>query len=141
MFMLDKRLEQDCIRVGEFDLCMVLLLNDANFPWVILVPKIEGVSELYDLSEQDQQQFMKESSCVALMLKSLFKPDKLNIAAIGNKVRQLHIHHIARFENDKCWPETVWGYGGGRAYTETEKSGILNKIRAFLDGSCGFKST
>lgn len=138
MFSLDKQLEHDCFIVGDLTLCKVLLLNDANFPWIILVPKVAGISELYELSESEQRVFMDESSCVARMLSELFKPDKLNIAAIGNKVRQLHIHHIARFEHDPCWPETVWGYGKGKPYVDHDKDDTLTRIRDFLSNSCNF---
>lgn len=138
MFSLNKQLEKDCFAIGELALCKVLLLNDSNFPWTILVPKVENVSELYELSEPDQQIFMQESNCVAQMLNELFKPDKLNIAAIGNKVRQLHIHHIARFENDICWPETVWGYGNSKPYTDQSRDDTLLKIRDFLSNRSNF---
>ena len=139
MFSLDKQLAQDCFSVGELPLCKVLLLNDSNFPWIILVPKVEAISELHHLSESEQQQFMQESSCIARMLNELFKPDKLNIAAIGNKVRQLHIHHIGRFENDPCWPETVWGYGKGHPYTDQDRDDTLARIRKFLSNQRDFK--
>ncbi|MDH5190518.1 MAG: HIT domain-containing protein [Gammaproteobacteria bacterium] len=132
MFSLNEQLGKDCFIVGEFTLCEVLLLNDVNFPWLILVPKVEGVSELHHLTESQQQQFLKESGNIAAMIESLFKPDKLNIAAIGNKVRQLHIHHIGRFESDPCWPETVWGYGKGIPYTDQQRDDTLARIRNFL---------
>ena len=109
MIKLHPQLEKDCIVLGEFSLCSLLLLNDANYPWFILLPNREGISEIHQLSATDQQQLMKESMFFSHCLEQIFQPDKLNIAALGNVVPQLHIHHIARFTTDACWPAPVWG--------------------------------
>lgn len=109
MIKLHPQLEKDCIVLGEFNLCTLLLLNDSNYPWFILLPKRENVTEIYRLSQPDQQQLSEESAFFCQCLEDLFQPDKLNIAALGNVVPQLHIHHIARFKTDASWPAPVWG--------------------------------
>jgi len=116
MIKLHPQLEKDCIVLGEFDLCALLLLNDANYPWFILLPKRINMTEIYQLDPLDQQQLLKESAFFCQCLEDLFQPDKLNIAALGNVVPQLHIHHIARFEADACWPAPVWGAVSPVAY-------------------------
>ncbi|WP_052481037.1 HIT domain-containing protein [Gilvimarinus agarilyticus] len=109
MFALDHRLVDDTIIVGRFELSLVLLVKDANYPWCILVPERENVIELYHLSDTDQQQLTRESCQLAEVMNSLFDADKINIAALGNRVPQLHIHHVARFAEDAAWPAPIWG--------------------------------
>jgi diadenosine tetraphosphate (Ap4A) HIT family hydrolase len=109
MIELHPQLKKDCFQLGEFDLCSLLLLNDANYPWFILLPNRTGVTEIHQLSKVDQQQLMAESTFFSQCLEQVFHADKLNIAALGNVVPQLHIHHIARFTTDACWPAPVWG--------------------------------
>ena len=109
MIKLHPQLEKDCYVLGEFELCTLLLLNDANYPWFILLPNHEGVSEIHQLSEAEQQQLMAESMFFSRCLQQVFQADKLNIAALGNVVPQLHIHHIVRYRSDACWPAPVWG--------------------------------
>ncbi len=106
---LHPQLEQDCFIVGQFPLSALLLLNDSQYPWFILVPQREDVSEIHQLSASDQQQLMRESSLLAACIEKEFKADKINIAALGNMVPQLHIHHIVRYKNDPAWPAPVWG--------------------------------
>jgi len=128
MMILHKQLEKDCVVLGQLDLCAVLLMPDANYPWLILVPQREDISEIYQLSEQDQQQLMRESSQVSRVMVKLFKPDKINVAALGNMVPQLHIHHVARFKADAAWPAPVWGAVPAKAYDSVE----LQKISSYL---------
>lgn len=116
MFELDHRLQNDCVEVGELMLNRILLMKDANYPWLILVPQREGVSEVYQLDEDDQEQLIWESSFVAQRVLELFKGDKINIAALGNVVPQLHIHHVVRKRTDPAWPNPVWGAVPARAY-------------------------
>jgi diadenosine tetraphosphate (Ap4A) HIT family hydrolase len=99
-FTLHPRLMGDCLSLGSLELCRVLLMNDRTYPWLILVPQRAGITEIFELPEADQQRLIAESSCVARALMDVFRPDKLNIAAIGNLVPQLHIHHVARFRTD-----------------------------------------
>ena len=109
MIKLHPQLEKDCTVLGEFTLCSLLLVNDANYPWFILLPNRENITEIHQLSLPDQQQLLAESMFFCQCLEDIYHPDKLNIAALGNVVPQLHIHHIARFTNDACWPVPVWG--------------------------------
>jgi diadenosine tetraphosphate (Ap4A) HIT family hydrolase len=97
MIKLHPQLEKDCTVLGEFTLCTLLLVNDANYPWFILLPNRENITEIHQLSASDQQQLLSESMFFCHCLEDIYQPDKLNIAALGNVVPQLHIHHIARF--------------------------------------------
>jgi len=106
---LHPQLEKDCIVLGKLELCHLLLMNDANYPWFILVPDREGISEIFELNEADQQLLLKEASRLGQFLVKYFKADKLNVAALGNVVPQLHVHHIVRYKNDISWPKPVWG--------------------------------
>jgi diadenosine tetraphosphate (Ap4A) HIT family hydrolase len=109
MFELHPQLQRDCIEVGRFGLCRLLLMNESRYPWFILVPEREGVSEIYQLTEAEQVQLIRESSALTRSLAEGFRADKMNIAAIGNLVPQLHVHHIVRYRNDPAWPGPVWG--------------------------------
>jgi diadenosine tetraphosphate (Ap4A) HIT family hydrolase len=124
------QLQQDCVRIGRFPLCHLLLMRDANYPWFILVPDRNEVSEIFQLSEQEQIQLTRESSLMARMLADAFAADKINIAALGNVVPQLHIHHVARYRDDACWPKPVWGQVPAKAYTE---NGMKERIRQTQD--------
>jgi diadenosine tetraphosphate (Ap4A) HIT family hydrolase len=116
MFELDYRLENDCVRIGSLPLCTILLMKDANYPWLILVPQRADVSEIYQLDADDQEQLIWESSFVAERLMAEFDGDKMNIGALGNVVLQLHIHHVVRTRTDPAWPKPVWGAVPARAY-------------------------
>lgn len=109
MFSLHPRLLADCIELGDLPLCKLLLMNDSQYPWFILVPRKSEVTEVYELSQADQQQLSKESATLAKRLMKHYKGDKMNIAALGNVVPQLHIHHVVRFKFDPSWPDPVWG--------------------------------
>jgi diadenosine tetraphosphate (Ap4A) HIT family hydrolase len=115
-FVLDPQLEADTFLLGQFPLCRVLLMNDARYPWLILVPARAGLAEIIDLSASDRTVLMTEMSAASNALKQLFNPDKLNVAALGNRVRQLHVHVLARFVSDAAWPDPVWGVGQAQAY-------------------------
>jgi diadenosine tetraphosphate (Ap4A) HIT family hydrolase len=109
MFKLHERLDQDCLLVGQFELCLLLISRDANYPWLILVPKREGITEIHQLNATDRQLLLDESCVLSQTMTELFAPDKLNIAALGNMVPQLHVHHIARYQSDAAWPQPIWG--------------------------------
>jgi len=119
MFELHPQLAKDCIVLGDFPLTRVLLNKDANYPWFILVPKRENIHEIFELSEADQKQLLWESSYFSKQVYGLFDADKLNVAALGNMVPQLHVHHVVRYQRDASWPGPVWGavaaveYGSG----------------------------
>ena len=129
---LHPRLQKDCLLVGRFTLCRLLLMRDANYPWFILVPDREGIAEIFELSEEDQGQLLRESSQLAAILAERFRADKLNIAALGNLVPQLHIHHVVRYREDAAWPAPVWGRVPVRPYTPEALSAVLETLRSGL---------
>ena len=106
---LSAQLEKDTINIGDLPLSRVLVIKDAHYPWLLLVPRRPNVSEIIDLDEVEQAQLMTEISRVGRALKELTKCEKLNIAALGNMVPQLHVHIIARRSSDAAWPRPVWG--------------------------------
>jgi diadenosine tetraphosphate (Ap4A) HIT family hydrolase len=132
------QLTNDCLLLGKFTLCHLLLMRDANYPWCILVPDCEGIAEIYQLSETDQQQLLRESSQLSLAMEAAFSPDKLNIAALGNVVPQLHIHHIARYRTDASWPAPVWGRVAVKPYPEGEFAVVVQSLLSEL--TKGFKA-
>jgi diadenosine tetraphosphate (Ap4A) HIT family hydrolase len=114
-------------------------MNDARYPWVILVPKIIGLTEIFNLNDDEQYQLMVESNFVASKLHDLVQADKMNVAALGNVVSQLHIHHVARFIEDETWPAPVWGKGQAMRYDENEQKAVCQQLKAvfadlLLDG-------
>ena len=132
---LDPRLAADTIEIGCFTLCRLLLMNDANYPWFILVPQREHITEIYQLNEQDQQRLAQESSQLAGSLAQGFAADKINIAALGNVVPQLHIHHIVRYRNDPVWPAPVWGRLPAIPYTDDALRDVVEVLKPLL-GKC-----
>lgn len=132
MFELDERLKADCIDVGHFSLCRVLLVKDANYPWIILVPMRNDISEIYELDELDQEQLIWESSHVSKAMKRLFHADKMNIAALGNAVPQLHVHHVARMTDDPAWPNPIWGAVPAKGYTREKLAQIIVELHDVL---------
>ncbi len=141
MFKLHPRLAQDTSVIGDFPLCRLLLMNDANYPWFILVPRRAEIQEIFELEHQDQQQLLKESSHLSQVLSKIFQADKLNVAALGNMVPQLHIHHIVRYQTDQAWPNPVWGLFPSLPYTERALqetcSGLIDHLVDFIpDDSC-----
>ena len=135
---LHPQLRKDCLLIGRFTLCYLLLMQDANYPWFILVPDREGIREIYELSEADQVQLLRESSQLSALLATRFRADKLNIAALGNVVPQLHVHHIVRYRDDPAWPAPVWGRVPARPYTPEERAGVLGLLRLGLQGDFEF---
>jgi len=127
---LHPQLQQDSHVLGHFRLCQLLLLKDANYPWFILVPDREAVTEIFQLSSEDQLQLIKESSILSRALFDVFNADKMNVAAIGNLVPQLHIHHIVRYRDDACWPAPVWGAVAKKNYTYDELDAVIKKVSA-----------
>lgn len=109
MFTLHPTLENDSVVLGDYPLCRVLLIKDKQYPWLVLVPRRDGVREIYELTEDDQQQFWRESAELGRELMRVFDGDKLNIGALGNMVPQLHVHHIVRYAKDPAWPGPIWG--------------------------------
>jgi len=128
MMTLDPRLLNDCEVLGKFTLCHVLLMRDANYPWCILVPDREGLTEIFDLSAADQNQLQLESNTLLEFLKNEFNADKMNVAALGNVVSQLHIHHIVRYKMDIAWPKPVWGTFPAKSYTDESLNKLLSQL-------------
>ena len=132
-FTLDPQLEQDTVLVADWHLCQVRLMNDSRYPWVIVIPKIEDVSEIHQLADEQQQLLLGESVRLSKALEQLFAPHKLNVAALGNMVRQLHIHHIVRFEDDASFPRPVWGVGDAVPYEAEALNETVNGLQIALD--------
>jgi diadenosine tetraphosphate (Ap4A) HIT family hydrolase len=128
-FQLHPRLKQDCIAIGRFELCRLLMMNDSQYPWFILVPERTGLQEIYQLSKAERELLTEESSYLTENLAMLYKADKMNIAAIGNMVPQLHIHHIVRYRTDKAWPAPIWGKFDAVPYTERQIADNLVLIK------------
>ncbi|MDR2877382.1 MAG: HIT family protein [Chromatiales bacterium] len=127
---LHPRLRDDTVEIGSLSLCRLLLMKDANYPWFILVPDRDGITEIYQLSAAEQIQLLRESSLLARAMAEHFQPDKLNIAALGNIVPQLHVHHIARSRRDSAWPAPVWG----RAAPAPYRDAALRAMIEFANG-------
>lgn len=124
MYALNEQLQKDTKMLGQFPLCDVLLMNDSQYPWVILVPRRANIREIYHLSKEEQHVLSDESAYVSQRLSDFFKADSLNIAALGNVVAQLHMHHVVRFKDDPTWPKPVWGAIPAKAYS----SQVLDKL-------------
>lgn len=132
MFALDPRLQQDTLPIGDFPLCRLLLSNDSNYPWFILVPRREDISEIFQLGVADQQQLWQESTALAQLLKDSFDADKMNVAALGNVVSQLHMHVIVRNREDAAWPGPVWGKYPAKPYSAKQVAAIRERLRLVL---------
>jgi diadenosine tetraphosphate (Ap4A) HIT family hydrolase len=126
------QLQHDCLVIGRFPLCYLLLMKDSNYPWFILVPDREHITEIHQLDETEQKQLISESSVLSRIIDKQFNADKINIAALGNLVPQLHVHHIVRYKNDAAWPAPVWGKLPAKAYTEEETNQVINRLKSSL---------
>jgi diadenosine tetraphosphate (Ap4A) HIT family hydrolase len=131
-FELHEQLANDCARVGDLPLCRVLLMDDCRFPWALLVPRRAGLVELADLGPADRARLIEETAQVAAALKKLSGAEKMNIGALGNIVRQLHVHIVGRSEGDDAWPGPVWGAGARVPYTEGAAEACARELRKAL---------
>ncbi|GHA70917.1 HIT domain-containing protein [Cognatilysobacter bugurensis] len=127
---LNPRLEADTHPVARWPLCDVRLMEDARYVWLILVPRIADAVEIVDLPADVQQQLTVEVARASAALRAVASPHKLNVGALGNVVRQLHVHVVARFEGDAAWPGPVWGHGTAEPYTAAARSARLQALRA-----------
>lgn len=127
---LDSQLARDTAMIGDLPLARVLAMNDANYPWLILVPRHPGTVEIIDLDDEQQAQLMDEIAMLARVLKDITACDKLNIAAIGNVVPQLHVHIVARSRRDAAWPQPVWGAAPALPYEPAELARFVARIRS-----------
>ena len=126
---LHPQLKKDTINIGDLPLCRVLVIKDANYPWLLLVPRSVGAVEIIDLAEVEQAHLMTEMSRVSRALKEITRCDKLNVAALGNVVPQLHVHVIARRTGDTAWPRPVWGVAPPLAHDAEEVQHFINALR------------
>jgi diadenosine tetraphosphate (Ap4A) HIT family hydrolase len=131
-FELHPRLAADTTALGDFPLCRLLLMNDANYPWFILVPRRPGAREIYLLEEADQRQIWRESALLSRAVMDAFRGDKLNVAALGNVVPQLHLHHVVRHATDPAWPGPVWGKLPAKPYSEAARAQRVAALRPLL---------
>jgi diadenosine tetraphosphate (Ap4A) HIT family hydrolase len=131
-FVLDTRLAADTLAVGDLPLSRVLLTNDDRFPWLVLVPRRPGLIELDDLPRDLRITLLDEIELAGNALRKLCAPDKLNVAALGNVVSQLHVHVIARFRVDPAWPRPVWGVGEPVPYPGADAAERISRLRARL---------
>ncbi|MBK9130239.1 MAG: HIT domain-containing protein [Gammaproteobacteria bacterium] len=135
---LHPQLQADSVEIGRFPLCRLLLSKDANYPWCILVPDRAEITEICQLAAEDQMQLMRESVALSKALMQVFRPDKLNIAALGNVVPQLHVHHIVRYRHDPAWPAPVWGRIPAAEYRAGRLDEVAAKLRSVLGTESGF---
>ena len=129
---LNSQLLSDTVNIGDLPLCRLLVIKDSNYPWLLLVPRRHGATEITDLNEVEQAQLMTEINRVSLVLKDITKPDKLNVAALGNLVSQLHVHIIARRKTDAAWPRPVWGATPAIGYDRLEMDAFTKALRTKL---------
>ena len=133
MFVLDERLEHDTVALAALPLCQLLLMNDSQYPWFILVPRKVGLRELKELDIERRRQYSLESDAICNLLQGEFAAEKLNVAALGNLVPQLHIHHIGRYASDPAWPRPVWGVHPVTPYTPEALQQCMQRTRVGLD--------
>lgn len=132
MFELHERLAADTAFVADLGLSRALLMNDARWPWLILVPQRAGITEIHQLGEDERGQLMEEITQASMALEHLYAPDKINVGALGNMVPQLHVHVIARTRDDPAWPGPVWGHGLAVPYEERALADQIAALRAGL---------
>jgi diadenosine tetraphosphate (Ap4A) HIT family hydrolase len=131
-FDIDARLAADTIPVGDLALCSVVLMDDARFPWLILVPRRPNASEITDLCDADAGALMTEIRIAVGVMLQLAKPDKVNVGALGNVVPQLHVHVIGRFRSDPAWPDPVWGHGQRTPYPAHAAAAFIDRARGLF---------
>ena len=124
--------------MGRFPLSHLLLMKDSNYPWFILVPDRDNITEIHQLSDKDQQQLIAESSILSRIIGQQFNADKINIAALGNLVPQLHLHHIVRYTTDAAWPSPVWGKLPAKPYTDEKMKQVITLLKTGLSADCKY---
>jgi len=135
MFELHPTLAKDTVEITRLALCRVLLMRDRTYPWVILVPARDTMRDLDDLNDADQALAMAEIDRVSKAMKTVFHPYKVNVAALGNVVEQLHIHVVARFQQDPAWPRPVWGAHPAQDYDDAEREAVVQRIAQAIEAS------
>ena len=139
-FDLDANIARDSVRLGRLPLSDVRLLRDARYPWVLLVPERASVREIHELSPEDRAQLIEESSAIARAMQEALSADKMNVAALGNMVPQLHLHHVARFEGDDAWPGAIWGAHPALAYSAEALAARITELRGCFSAIDGFRA-
>jgi len=132
-FYLDKRLEEDTFALGDLPLCKVLLMNVSDFPWIIVVPRLPNIIEIFDLSTSQQENYRKEITYMASKMSKLYTSDKMNIASLGNIVSQFHTHIIARYKDDAAWPKPVWSLKRMKKYKKEDSIIEIDKLKRLVD--------
>lgn len=130
-FVLDPRLAADSLFIADGPLSQLRLMDDARFPWLLLVPRVAGAMEWVDLDGSRQRQLLDEINHAAALLRALGPCTRLNLGALGNIVQQLHVHVVARREDDAAWPGPVWGSGPRQAYSPAAADTLLARLRSF----------
>jgi len=133
-FVLHPMLDQDTVPVTDLPLCTVRLMDDSRFPWIVLIPKLADLREIHRLEKRMRHELMDEIALCSAAMEREYSADKMNVAALGNMVPQLHIHIIARFESDDAWPGPVWGVGEALPYGDLMPTTVL-RIREVVKGS------
>ena len=133
-FTLHPRLDADTLPVTDLDVCRVLMMNDARYPWLILVPRIDGARELHALAAAEQSVIWQEVARTTALLETITRAEKMNVAMLGNMVPQLHIHIIARYAADAAWPGPVWGVGAAEPYRAEDSTRWIERLRDGLLG-------
>lgn len=133
-FAIHPQLSQDSVVVRDLDLCRLLLINNSLYPWCVLVPMRDDLRELHELSADEQVTFLRESSQLSWAMLNFFRGEKMNVAALGNVVPQLHIHHIVRSSSDPAWPLPVWGHEPAVPYSSERIAEIVSALVEALDG-------
>jgi diadenosine tetraphosphate (Ap4A) HIT family hydrolase len=127
-FELDGRIARDSDLIATLDLCQLRIQNDSRWPWLVMVPQQADMTEIFELPEADQALLSAEVNHVAAVLKEITGATKINVGALGNIVRQLHVHVIARFEGDANWPGPIWGYGSAEPYDGEKMQALMNRL-------------
>ena len=127
-FELDGRIARDSDLIATLDLCQLRIQNDSRWPWLVMVPQRADMTEIFELSEADQALLSAEVNHIAAALKEITCATKINVGALGNIVRQLHVHVIARFEGDANWPGPIWGYGSAEPYDGEKRQALMNRL-------------
>lgn len=133
-FELHPQLAADSHPVADLDLCELRLIDDRRYPWLVLIPRVAGATELIDLEAAQRPLLSNEIDIASRLLRDVFAPDKLNVAALGNQVPQLHVHVIGRFRNDPAWPKPIWGQFPAQPYTDAERSERIALLKDRLQG-------
>jgi len=132
-FSVDQNLLNDSIELCDLELSRVILKNDKDNPWLLLVPRKNKVVEIIDLSVEDQSLLMEEIALASEFLKEYYRPYKINIGSLGNMVRQLHVHIIARYEGDRAWPNAIWNTPTTNRFDDVELANIKSNFLDFID--------